>query len=288
MEKIPLHDFSRDDATSIPFQHVPLEQTGNYDSSIPHRHNYYEVFVFEKGGGNHEIDFSSFPIKDRSIHFVSPGQVHTVKRKAPSYGHVLLFSRDFYSMNMRDSGMLNELPFLNNNSTNPVLNLTEEEFSVLRNITLSMEKEQNSEDPLKEDLIRSFLIAFLIYCKRYFKVDKSEASWTGDTIAFRFRRLIEKNFSKCHSVSDYAEMLNVSEKQLNATVKNQVGLNPSELIYDRIILEAKRLVLFTDYSFQEIAYFLNYSDPSHFTKFFKSKTGLSPGDFRKKGEKYQS
>lgn len=287
MEKIPIHDFSRDDSSSIPFDHLPLTQKSDYDTSVPHRHNYYEIFIFDRGGGEHDIDFHTFPIHDRSVHFVSPGQVHNVRRDKHSSGQVILFSRDFYAMNLKSPATLNELPFLNNNSYQPVLNLNEKEYKILKRLAIQMEDEKESEDSLKEDLIRSFLSAFLFYCKRFFKVPDKH-TWKENSLAFRFKQKIEQNFTEYHSVSEYAKMLNVTEKQLNSQVKSQVGIKPSEMIYGRIILEAKRLVLYSDHSFQEIAYFLNYSDPSHFTKFFKSKTGFTPGEFREKGKMYQN
>lgn len=282
MENIPLHNFSKDDESSIAFDLVPLENKSNYDSSIPHRHNYYEIFVFEKGGGEHDLDFNTFAVKDRSVHFVSPGQVHNLRRKAGSYGYAILFSRDFYSMNLQNQEVLFELPFLNNNTINPILNLDIEEYKHFKELADKMNKEHLSDSDWKADLIRSFLNAFLIYSKRHFNEIQFHTI-IEDSIVFDFRKLIEKNFHQLHKVSEYAELMNISEKQLNTHIKTKIGIPPSELIYDRIILEAKRLVLYSDYTFQEIAYFLNYSDPSHFAKFFKSKAGLSPGDFRKKG-----
>jgi len=85
MKNYPIHNFQEDDESSIPFQILELTKEGSYDPSMPHRHNYYEVFVFNRGGGSHTIDFSSFPILNNSIHFVSPGQVHKIKNHEKPY-----------------------------------------------------------------------------------------------------------------------------------------------------------------------------------------------------------
>ena len=128
MKEIPRHSFLVDDPSSIPFKFIRLAKAGSYDTSVPHRHNYYEVFIFEKGGGFHNIDFETFEINDLSIHFVSPGQVHNVVREADSKGYVMLFSRDFYSSNHQ---RLRQFPFLNNNSIDSTLNLNQSEFDTL-------------------------------------------------------------------------------------------------------------------------------------------------------------
>ena len=93
---IPIHNFARDDETSVPFKICPLEKRNHYDALEPHRHNYYEIFLFIKGGGKHLIDFTEHPITDQSIHFVSPGQIHLVKRELSSHGILISFSREFY------------------------------------------------------------------------------------------------------------------------------------------------------------------------------------------------
>ncbi|MDQ3073080.1 MAG: AraC family ligand binding domain-containing protein, partial [Bacteroidota bacterium] len=78
---LPFHNFSADDESSVPFKIVPIEKNAPYDTSVPHRHNYYEVFFFTQGGGTHFIDFRHYPIVPNSIHIVSPGQVHKVQRE---------------------------------------------------------------------------------------------------------------------------------------------------------------------------------------------------------------
>jgi AraC-like DNA-binding protein len=283
VKNIPIHSFLVDDESSIPFQLVQLTKEGSYDTSVPHRHNYYEVFIFEIGGGEHNIDFRTFPLQNHSIHFVSPGQVHNVIRKEDSNGFVVLFSRDFYSSNQQ---RLRQFPFLNNNSTEPILNLSKEEFSILRELITNIKRELKLEYPESNELIKAYLNTFLIHCKRFYNTNEAQKTFSNDSLSFIFKHMIEENYLQIHSVSDYAKKLNCSEKQLATATKKELGVSPKVLIDERIILEAKRLVLHTMHSLQEIAFFLNYTDASHFAKFFKSKTGVSPGQFRENGEKY--
>lgn len=91
---IPIHDIS--EAQKKELRMNELVTLTHYDSSEAHRHNYFEFFVFLNGGGVHIIDFCEFPIQANSIHIVSPGQVHQVKRKLNSKGFVFLFEKNLF------------------------------------------------------------------------------------------------------------------------------------------------------------------------------------------------
>jgi AraC family transcriptional regulator, transcriptional activator of pobA len=275
---IPLHNFSSDDDSSIPFRMITLNTRSHYDSSVPHRHNYYEIFIFFKGGGTHDIDFNTFEIESNSIHFVSPGQVHQVRRELDTYGYVILFSRDFYSLNIENKDILFELPFLNNYSHEPIVTLKEEEIALFQPVFENLKRESADQHPHHEALLQSYLHILLLLSHRFYKKGTRADQIPG--IVKQFRILLEKNFTSLHKVKDYAQLIGTSEKTLNDTIKKYTGSTASEHIYNRILLEAKRLIKHSPLSTKEIAYFLNYEDPAHFSKFFKVKTGITPGEFR--------
>lgn len=277
VNEIPFHNFAVDDSTSIPFKLVPLGHKSHYDTSIAHRHNYYEIFLFEKGGGKHHLDFESLDINSKSVQFISPGQAHLVNRALDSNGHIILFSREFYFTDVYDRNLLFEMPFLNNNSRQPVIDLTDEEYDKLYGLILMMYEEEKNELTYRQQALRSLLNLFLVQCKRIFK-ETNPSIYSSELNAFR--SLLESNFHQWHTVHEYAHALSVSEKQLSELVKKITGQNALEYIHDRILLEAKRLLLHDNITAKEIAYLLKYEDPSHFIKFFKKKTGCTPLDFR--------
>lgn len=292
-QQLPIHNFAADDeeSKSMPFKIIPLERKSKYDTSVPHRHNYYEVFFFLEGSGTHFIDFENHTISTHSIHFVSPGQVHMVQRGLGSYGYVILFSREFYYMNLKNNDVLFDLPFLNNNTPRPILDLTKEEFETFRHLLEEIEKEYKTGGSLKEEIIRSYLNIILVQSKRYFEKseEKNKLKDSASSNLFqRFRILLENNFTTLHKPSDYAEKLSITEKYLNEVTKNLVGKTVSEIIQERLVLEIKRLLLHSDLSFKEIGYFLSFDDPSYFTRFFKKHTGQTLSQFRDENrKKYQ-
>jgi AraC-like DNA-binding protein len=282
MDCIPLHDFSRDDHFSIPFQIKRLKATPDYDPGLPHRHNFYQIFYFEKGGGSMEIDYESIDIQGHSIYFISPGQIHQLNPSGNANGYVIYFSREFYSLSPIDNENLLDLPYLNNNVSLPFINLEDDEFE-LHQLCKWMYKEFNKKEKNSKPTLWSYLYLILLRSKEYYKpvLAEKRSFYKATGVLLKFKRLIEEDFKTKQSVQDYVASLNVSADLLNDECKSILGKNASELISDRLVLEAKRLLIYSELSNKEIAFFLSFNDPSYFSRFFKKKTGSTPKDFRK-------
>jgi len=284
---IPTHEFYDTLERSIPFDFIPLKRKNNYDSSRHHRHAYYEVFFFINGGGTHEIDFEIFPIKSNALHFVSPGQIHLVKRAVNSNGYVLLFSREFYHLGISKTDILYDMPFLNNNTKKPIVNLASPEIDFFKNMFEKTGEEYSSSHADKEEILRSFLNIILIRAKRLFNDTGTNTPHSAHELVDKFRIAVEKNFMHLHKVSGYAEMLCISAGHLNDVISKVSGKSASDFIHERLMLEAKRLLLHSDETISGIAYILHFEDASYFTRFFHNQMGITPGEFRKKiREKY--
>lgn len=280
---IPIHDFVTDNKDSIAFRYILLGELANYDFSLPHRHNYYEIFFFSKGGGEHLIDFKTYPIEDNSIHFVSPGQVHLVKRELHSYGSIILFSRDFFYLSQNNDETLFRFPFLNN-SQYPVLRASANEYAEFEQVLQQILTESSKQKTAHAEIIRSYLKVILIKCLQLFDEQHFEHHLKESSVFHRFREMVEKTYRNERQPAHYAELLNITEKKLNDICKENTGENVTEYIKNRVLLEAKRLLGNTDHSIKEIAYFLGFDDPSYFNRFFKLNEGITAGDFRKKSK----
>lgn len=281
---IPIHDFSKDDGSSIPFKFIPLSQRADYDTSHAHRHNYYEIFLFASGGGDHEIDFGSYSISSNSIHFVSPGQVHCVRRNPDSFGSILLFSRDFYYFGSKADLSLFEYPFLNGSAAGaPVLELVKNQFDELLILSQKMGMEDNSSGD-NSAVIRSYLHIFLLKCRQFVQPVPSQQGDHKKQNFSEFQRLLEQHFREQHLSSFYADSLNISSRKLNEACMMHASKSSMQLIKERLMLEARRLLLHDDLSVKEIAYFLGFDDPAYFNRFFKRNEGIPAGDYRRQGE----
>lgn len=262
-----------------------------HETDRPHRHKYYEVCVFINGAGRHDIDFTSHNIHSHSVHFLSPGQVHLISRENDYHGYLMVFSRDFYALDSLQEDFLYKLPYFNNPTLVPILNLNVNDFEELLELIRAIKKEYASRKEMTQEVLRCYLQIFLVKCKQFYMQYFAEKKKTMDphfTLVQQFNALVEQQFRKIHLVQDYADMMSLSPVVLNKYVKKITGFTAGEIILERLILQAKRYLIYTDLSNKEIAYQLNYEDPSYFSRIFKKKTGHTPSGFRKvENEKYQ-
>jgi len=279
---IPIHDFKRDSKEVTPFRFIPLNQRSDYDFTKAHRHNYYEIFLFSKGGGYHEIDFIAHDIKDASIHFVAPGQVHKVRRAPDSFGAILLFSNDFYHFGAKANLPLHEYPFLNTHSTgSPIIELNESQFSELLTLSRTMGSEKEANNMVAQEVIRTYLHIFLLKCMQYQSHQNPQLQSNEHALFHDFKTLLENSYFKEHSSAFYARQLLVSNKKLNDICKMFSGTTLNHLIKNRLLLEAKRRLLHSNNSVKEIGYQLGFEDPAYFNRFIRKNLGNSAASYRK-------
>jgi len=273
---IPTHGFSGQAKQAI----IVNELAGliDYDFTQPHRHQYFELFVFIKGGGTHKIDFEEFEIHDHSIHIVAPGRVHEVRRELDSYGFVFLFETDALLSNYAIAGFLLDHTCYTVQEHSPVYRFSEDNQT--GKIAELMWKDSQSQNSFGQEFLLHNLALLGIYCMRD-SGRKNTAHPGGSTaVYFQFRRMLSQRFRELKKVKDYAALLAVSEKQLNEAVKANTGSSASTVIYKQVILEARRL-LNLGHTTKEVSYELAFDDPAHFSKFFKTQTGVSPSEFQK-------
>ncbi len=275
---IPTHDFSIKEKCSVRMNE--LQTLTHYDSGEIHRHNYFEFFYFEHGGGTHLIDFVDFEITSSSFHIVAPGQVHQVKRELNTNGFVFLFELDSFNDNSLIETFLMDHICYDVQELNPFYLLDGQDAEDLKRIIQSAWLEYQGESTYKNQLVYSYLNILLLKCltkqKNYYSNDEAKEH----DLYTRFRRALNKNYRSLKLVKEYADLLYVTQKHLNDIVYRKTGQTVSTLIYKQLILEAKRL-LNTGMNIKEVAYSLEFNDPAHFSKFFKTQTGYSPSDFQK-------
>ena len=132
------------------------------------------------------------------------------------------------------------------------------------------------------DLVRSLMLqVFILLSRTNNGENEKQLSPYNHTLLKAFQKLIEKNFATLKLPRDYAELLYITPNHLNAVCNDFLGISAGEVIRNRILLEAKRLLINLNFTIAEIGYQLNFTDNSYFSKFFKKYTGLTPEEFRK-------
>ena len=249
----------------------------------PHRHNFYSLIWSFTATGKHIIDFHEYPIEPNSIFFVSPWQVHQVISDPRPKGLLILFTPEFLQKNSIREDFISNLRLFRDSDETPPLPLSESVTARLKIFSDAMVQAYYSAEELKFETIGAYLKLFLIECNglcTLYPDANTQSIEVGRVLVQRFKALVEQHFNEWHQVQNYAHELNVSPGYLNEVISSSIHKPAKEFILNRLILETKRLSLFTSKSIKEIGYDLGFDDPSHFSKFFKTFTGNSIVEFR--------
>ncbi len=284
--KIDKHELMYNDIP-MPFVIKTIEEIDELLGGIadkPHRHNYYTVIWSVTARGKHIVDFKEYPILPQHIFFVSPEQVHQIITDPKPTGYVLLFTPEFLEKNSIQSDFIANLKLFQKNGESDALSLSDNMILKLKIFADQMIAAFHSKNDLFLDIIGAYLKLFLIECNGHCSLSidtNTQSVEVGKTLVRNFKSIVEKHFSKWHQVQDYADALNVTPNYLNEVIKSAIQLSAKDFIQNRLIIEAKRMVVFTEKSSKEIGYDLGFEDPSHFSKFFKIQSGQSLQDFKK-------
>lgn len=195
---------------------------------------------------------------------------------------VLVFNREFYCVHTHDSEVsCNGLLFFGS-TVSPVLRLDEEEADRLRILFDVLEEEFEEKDKNQEEMLRILLKRFIIRCTRMAKeqILKNDESQSDIDVVRRFNVLVEEHFKTRKSVGEYAELMFKSPKTITNVFSKYSEDSPLQVIHKRVIMEAKRMLLYTDKTSKEIGFKLGYNDPAQFSKMFKNHTGKTTTEFK--------
>lgn len=284
---IPIYDICT--ITDVKDDEIIISRFSEYSENykhlhLPHKHNFYHVVFFTEGRGNHTIDFEKFDVKSNQIYFMVPGQVHSWNFEGTAEGYIINFSASFYQSFLLRPDYLEQFFFFGGNAKESVIDVPKEIQQQITDVFECILAEAKSNSKMKMDIIRTFLLQIFL---RIAQLGRENTLYTSEnnynyTLLNNFKKLIELNYNKLKLPKEYAALLYITPNHLNALCQDILGISAGELIRNRIILEAKRLLINMDLSISEIAYRLNFSDNSYFTKFFKKHVDITPEEFRKK------
>ncbi len=253
-------------------------------TNLPHKHDFFLVVLVTKGSGWHEVDFVRYAVKPGSVFTLQPGQMHFWNLSADVEGFVFFHTKSFYE-EANNTLRIYDFPFFSSFQSNKEFTVSIEKINKLiywMTEIIEETKTIQSDSRLK---IRTLIDLIYIELSRDFVHEKTTSQYTYLSRLSEFEKLIEDNYKTNKSTQFYADKLHVSGKHLNRIVKESVNKTSLELIADRIILEAKRLLIQSKLNVSEIGYELGYFDKSYFVRFFKKQTGETPLTFL---ERYKS
>lgn len=240
----------------------------------PHKHDeYYELIFLEEGEGFHTIEAEKYLVAAPDFYFLKPGQLHYWEFTAIPKGFVVLLKKNEFDL-LREPVSIELLRKLSE-KTRIRLAPGGSVFILLD----EMAQEYYKHTFYSKEIIQGLLKALMA---RLLQLSKTNS----DTSAFplgsfdRFNDLLVKECPKMRKVHQFADALNMTPQNLTSICRKQTGKSASELIATHVMLEAKRYLLHTDITINEIAEIMSFSDTSNFVKFFRKNEGFTPVQFR--------
>ncbi|MFL1013582.1 helix-turn-helix domain-containing protein [Flavisericum labens] len=271
-------------------------QTGNLAFKIYHlekdnpfdhiqRLNYYSLIWIQKGNGTLKADFSEYDFDENVLLSFSPYQPFMISTKTDISGVVIHFHPDFFCIHKHHNEIACHGVLFNNIYNPPMVQVNENTTTSFEMIIEQLKEEMKKTALAQYELLISYLKIFLITASRLKTEQQTEAqkATTNNEEPFILQNLknyIEKHYKTKHSASEYANMLAITPKALTRLTKAHFNKTLTDLISERIIIEAKRELYLTNKTVKEIAYELGYNDEYYFSRFFKKNADASPQLYR--------
>jgi len=260
-----------------------LQRDLNHDIGKNHLVKFYIIFFVYEGQGYHTIDFTDYTYKEGTILLVRKDQIHKFFRSTSVKGYLLVFTEEFIVSHLNKMEAIKAMQLFNESLSYPKIEFNnKEEFTDFTILIKHMEQEYNIKDDFSIGITRSVLH---IVMTKLFRIKAKNGHFIKRkkymSQFLEFQKLVEEDCFKSKKVQYYAQKLGVSTKTLNNIVNNVVNASAKTFIDEIAIMQIKGLLISTDHSIKEIAYFAGFSDPTNFFKYFKKFTGSSPEVFRK-------
>ncbi|KEO75237.1 AraC family transcriptional regulator [Anditalea andensis] len=267
------------------FEVVGIGQLYNDHSATlttPHRTGFYHILWFQKGTPTHLVDFNPVKITPDTILFLNKDIVQRFDNKGGFDGKAILFTDSFFCKTETDTKYLRSSILFNDLFSVTQIQITNNAM-LFADLFKLMEKElENEKDLSQSDILKNLLHNFLLLSERERrKQDFTEIKKGADLdYVILFKDLLETSYRKVKKVSIYAKKISVTEKRLNQATSKILDKSPKQMIDERIMLEAKRLLVHTNESVKEIGFELGFDEPTNFIKFFRKHIQSTPVEFR--------
>ncbi len=249
-----------------------------------HRTDFYQILWFQKGRPLHLVDFHPVQVEPNTILFLNKSIVQRFDIKRNFEGKAILFTDEFFCRSDDDTKFLRRTVLFNDLFSIPLIDINEydQTFRVLfEQIALELNQ---LKDPYQVEILKSSLKNLLLHSERIWrKQDFTEVQKSSELeYVMLFKDLLEKNFHMQKQVADYAGQLYITPKKLNKATSSVLGKSPKQMIDERIVLEAKRLLAHSNQNTKEIGFHLGFDEPTNFIKYFKKHQNQTPLEFRER------
>lgn len=259
-----------------------LYQEQKHILTAPHRTAFYHIIWFQKGTPTHLVDFNPIPVKANTLLFLKKDTLHFFDPQGEFEAKSILFTESFFCKTEADIRFLRDTILFND-----VFGISQVALktnaAVFESLLFLMESEmKNKAEAFHPDVLQNHLQTFLMLAERERRKQNVKELKKGADLNYTllFKDLLEAGYRQVKQVSSYASRLSVTKKRLNLATTRVLGRTPKSIIDERVMLEAKRLLVHSQETVKAIAYALGFEEPSNFIKYFRKHSGLTPAAFR--------
>jgi AraC family transcriptional activator of pobA len=279
MKDIPIHQLQDRVSSGLDIWYfaakdVPREKASQLGA---HRDDHYIFFLLETGAASLMIDFEEIHLPESSLYYILPGQVHHRINAETAQGWFIAIDTLLIPPDYRDvfeSALLLQQPY----------GLSDKQLTQCNNLLHLADDKYKAEEqaPFNLPVVHSLMQSFIgIVAGCYSNIQGTNQNLSRPAqLSQQFKKLLTQHFGTVKSPSAYAGMLNVSESYLNEVLKKVTGFSVSYWIHQEVVLEARRLLYYSQCNVKEITHKLGYDDPAYFSRLFKNVTGKTPLEFR--------
>lgn len=250
--------------------------------TTPHRTGFYHILWFQKGSPTHLVDFNPVKIKAGTMLFLNKDIVHRFDPNGNFDGKAILFTDSFFCKTQADTKFLRSSILFNDLFSVCQLQ-TQKTSTLFTEFFQQMETElAYHKDTYQSDILQNHLHNLLLHSERERRKQNFTGAKKGADLDYLilFKDLLDNQYHKQKLVSHYAEQIRVTEKRLNQATSKILDKSPKQMIDERIMLEAKRLLVYTNESVKEIGFELGFDEPTNFIKYFRKHHHSTPVEFR--------
>lgn len=254
---------------------IPLKS-----DSQPRRMNVYSFFFLTRGKSIRSNGFDTYEFGENTFYFIPSYQISIFNSALKDVeGYYCHFTLELLTFVTAHYSLLTEFPFLEFNCY-PLVKTSKEARGNIVNVLERLVQEYNADAACRTDILRIYLWSLFTELKPFVEASKPPITNAANSITEQYKKALANNIVQKNKISDYAEMLNITPNHLNKCVKQTTNKSARDLLEEMLLLEAKVLLKQTNLTISEIAFRIGRNELSDFTRFFKTKTGLTPSDYR--------
>ena len=248
-----------------------------------HRLTYYDITLITGGAGFFRIDAREYNVSEGDVIFSCPGEIRHWDKDNITDGFALIFEEEFLLSFFNDPGFIKHLAYFQPGSVSKIT-LDDVIYERILKLIKDIKHEIDAYQVKDKHILRALLYETLMLLHRaYMAVNNSSCKnrKTGNLYVDKFVNLVNTDFKHEHSTRYYADKLCVTSNYLNEIIKRATGISAKQHIQDRIVLETKKMLTYTNLQVSEIANDLGFDDLSYFIRFFRRQTGFTPLEYKK-------